>query len=122
MERDVHPELSQHSVCHQYADDWHIRCCVLPGQNLDPSKVGALTTMITNPQEMGRQMLAEDSGAVPPGATEPTGAQSKRWVDQAEAKAASGDRLGGNPRFGAGVDRGTQLLVRAANFGKPAHG
>jgi tetratricopeptide (TPR) repeat protein len=50
--------------------------------------------MITNPQEMGRQMLAEDSGAVPPGATEPTGAQSKRWVDQAEAKAASGDRLG----------------------------
>ncbi len=50
--------------------------------------------MITNPQEMGRQMLAEDPGAVPPGATEPTGAQSKRWVDQAEAKAAAGDRLG----------------------------
>ena len=95
MERDVHPELSQHSVCHQYASEWHIRCCVLPGQNLDPSKIDALTlTMITNPQEMGRQMLAEDSGAVPPGATEPTGAQSKRWVDQAEAKAASGDRLG----------------------------
>jgi hypothetical protein len=50
--------------------------------------------MITNPQEMGRQMLAEDPSAVPPGAAEPTGARSKRWVDQAEAKAASGDRLG----------------------------
>lgn len=50
--------------------------------------------MITNPQEMGRHILAEDPGAVPPEASQPSGTQSKRWVDQAEAKAASGDRAG----------------------------
>jgi hypothetical protein len=31
MERDVHPELSQHPVCHQFNVEWHIRCCDLPG-------------------------------------------------------------------------------------------
>jgi tetratricopeptide (TPR) repeat protein len=47
-----------------------------------------------NPQEMGRQLLSEVPSAAPPGVVSPTGFHSKRWVDEAEAKAASGDRAG----------------------------
>ena len=63
------------------------------GQTLGLSKIGAESIMI-NPQEMGRQLLAEEPGAAHPGVAAPAGFQSKRWVDEAEAKAASGDRAG----------------------------
>ena len=42
-----------------------------------------------NPQEMGRQLLSEVPSAAPPGVVSPTGFHSKRWVDEAEAKAAA---------------------------------
>jgi len=63
------------------------------GQTLGLSKIGAESIMI-NPQEMGRQLLAEEPGAAHPGVAAPAGFQSKRWVDEAEAKAAAGDRAG----------------------------